>query len=150
MSTRPEVLPSSAVANREPLPGSRRVYVPGPGGMRVPFREIALQPTRGLQARVELNAPLRVYDTSGPYTDSGIDIDLHQGLPELRREWIDQRGTYETTPPRRSSAPDLALTRPRLALRGRGNVTQMHYARKGIVTPEMEFVAIREGMSPEF
>ena len=150
MSSRQEVLPSPAVANREPLPGSRKVYAPGPGGMRVPFREIALQPTRGLQARTEPNAPLRVYDTSGPYTDSDIDIALHQGLPDLRREWIDRRGPYETSSPRRSSAPHLALTRPRLALRGRGNVTQMHYARKGIVTPEMEFVAIREGMSPDF
>src|SRR5215471_7662140 len=112
MSTRPEVLPSPAIANREPLPGSRKVYVPGPGGMRVPFREIRLQSTRGLGARVEPNAPLRVYDTSGPYTDSDIDIDLHLGLPELRREWIDRRGPYEVSSRKRSSAPHLALTRP--------------------------------------
>ncbi|HZI67496.1 MAG TPA: phosphomethylpyrimidine synthase ThiC, partial [Thermoanaerobaculia bacterium] len=63
MSTRPETVPSNRVASREPLPGSRKVYVPGPQGTRVPFREIPLHPTKGLRGEVELNAPLRVYDT---------------------------------------------------------------------------------------
>ena len=150
MSTRPETVPSNKVASREPLPGSRKVYVPGPQGTRVPFREIPLHPTRGLRGEVELNAPLRVYDTSGPYTDPAADVDLARGLPELRRPWILARGEHDETEPRRSGRADLALTRPRKALRSRGNATQMHWARKGVVTPEMEFVAVRENLDPEF
>jgi phosphomethylpyrimidine synthase len=109
-----------------------------------------LHATKGLRGKEEPNAPLRVYDTSGPYTDPEEEIDLHQGLPELRRDWIESRGPYAESFPRRASLPHLALVRPRKAWRGRGNVTQMHYAKKGIVTPEMEFVAIRENLSPEF
>ena len=150
MSSRLEVLPSPGVANREPLPGSRKVYITGPHGMRVPAREILLHPTQGLQGKTEPNAPLRVYDPSGPYTDPEVDIDLFQGLPELRRPWIEARGSYEQSAPRRASAPHLALTRPRQVLRGRATSTQMHYARKAIITSEMEFVAIRENVSPEF
>jgi len=118
--------------------------------MRVPFREISLSPTRGAGGQTELNPPLRVYDTSGPYTDPSATIDLYAGLTELRLPWILARGEYDRGAPSRQSAPDLALTRGREVLRGRGNVTQMHFARKGEVTPEMEFVALREGMSPEF
>jgi phosphomethylpyrimidine synthase len=150
MSTRPETVPSNRVASREPLPGSRKVYVPGPQGTRVPFREIPLHPTKGLRGEVELNAPLRVYDTSGPYTDPDADVDLSRGLPELRRSWILARGEHDETEPRRSGRSELALTRPRKALRSRSNATQMHWARKGVVTPEMEFVAIRENLEPEF
>jgi phosphomethylpyrimidine synthase len=150
MSTRQESLPSSRVANRDPLPGSRKVYVSGPLGMRVPFREIALSPTKGMRGEAELNAPVRVYDTSGPYTDPGVAIDLHQGLPPLRLPWVLERGEHERREPVRKNQPGLALDRPRQALRGLGNVTQMHFARKGVVTPEMEFVAIRENVSPEF
>jgi phosphomethylpyrimidine synthase len=150
MSTRQETLPGNGVANREPLPGSKKVYVPGPQGARVPFREIGLHPTRGLRGEVELNAPLRVYDTSGPYTDPEAEIDLRAGLPELRRPWIRARGPYDESDPRRPNAPDLAMTRPRRVLRSRGNATQMHWARKGVVTPEMEFVAVRENVAPDF
>jgi phosphomethylpyrimidine synthase len=150
MSTRREALPGNEVANREPLPGSKKVYVPGPQGARVPFREIALHPTRGMRGEVEINAPLRVYDTSGPYTDPEARIDLHLGLPELRRPWVLARGNHDETEPRRPSAPDLALTRQRKVLRCRGNATQMHWARRGVVTPEMEFVAVRENVAPEF
>ena len=150
MSTRQETLPGNEVANREPLPGSKKIYVPGPQGARVPFREIALHPTRGLRGEVELNAPLRVYDTSGPYTDPEAEIDLRAGLPELRRPWILARGPYDESEPRRPNAPDLAMTRPRRVLRSRGNATQMHWARKGVVTPEMEFVAVRENVAPDF
>ncbi len=146
MSIRREALPSNAVANREPLPGSRKVYVAGPHGMRVPFREIALQPTRGMRGGEERNAPMRVYDTSGPYTDPMAAIDLDRGLPELRRPWILARGEYDRSKPVRPSAPGLGMARPREVLRGRGNVTQMHYARKGMVTPEMEYIAIRESL----
>src|SRR5215831_1961303 len=150
MSTRAESLPANEIANRKPLPGSRKVYVGGPEGMRVPFREIGLSPTRGARGEVEINPPLKVYDTSGPYTDPDVAIDLHQGLAELRRPWILARASYEETTPVRPGAPDLALTRPRRVLRCRGNPTQMHFARRGDITPEMEFVALREGMRPEF
>src|SRR6185295_9704404 len=150
MSTRPEAVPSNEVARREPLSGSRKVWVPGPGGTSVPFREIALSPTRGLRGEVEINPPLRVYDTSGPYTDPEARIDLREGLPELRKPWILARGPHDETEPRRASRPDLALTRPRRVLRSRGNATQMHWARKGVVTPEMAFVAIRENLEADF
>ena len=69
MSLRRETLPSTSSLDRSPLPGSLKVYVPGPGGMRIPFREIGLSPTRGLRGETEMNPPFRVYDTSGPYTD---------------------------------------------------------------------------------
>src|SRR5215813_1326677 len=150
MSARPETLPTNEVANREPLPGSRKVYVEGPGGMRVPFREIALSPSRGAGGEREIHPPLRVYDTSGPYTDPKVAIDLTRGLPELRQDWIQARGPYEETEPRRPNAPGLALSTPRRVLRSRGITTQMHFARKSVVTPEMEFVAIRENVDPEF
>ncbi|MGH9365490.1 MAG: phosphomethylpyrimidine synthase ThiC, partial [Thermoanaerobaculia bacterium] len=82
-------------------------------------------------------------------TDPEASIDLHAGLPELRRPWILARGQYDRSQPVRKNRPGLELKRPREILRGRGAVTQMHYARKGIVTPEMEFIAIRENVSPE-
>ncbi len=149
MSIRREALPSNAAASREPLPGSRKVYVAGPHGMRVPFREIALSPTRGMRGETEIHPPFRAYDTSGPYTDPAAEIDLYRGLPELRRPWILARGQYDRSAPRRRNAPGLALTRPREVLRSRGNATQMHYARRGVVTPEMEFIAIRENVPAE-
>jgi phosphomethylpyrimidine synthase len=150
MSTRPESLPSNKVSNREPLPGSKKVYAGGSRGMRVPFREITLSPTKGMRGETELNPPFRVYDTSGPYTDPEVPIDLWQGLPELRRPWIAERGELDRSNPVRTNRPGLELLRPRTVLRGRGNATQMHFARRGVVTPEMEYVAIRENLSPEF
>ncbi|MDR9440246.1 MAG: phosphomethylpyrimidine synthase ThiC, partial [Halomonas sp.] len=140
----------------QPLPGSRKIYVQGSRpDIRVPFREISLSPTRTSGAD-EQNPPLLVYDTSGPYTDPEAEIDLRQGLPELRRAWIEARGDTERLDGptseygrRRANDPMLAnlrfdLTRtPRRAKEGR-NVTQLHYARQGIITPEMEFIAIRE------
>ena len=110
MSQVHEGLPSASAAVRpQPLPGSRKVYVPGPLGMRVPLREIALSPTRGANGEAEINTPLRVYDTSGPYTDPEASIDLYAGLPELWRPWIWARGEYEWGAPRRLNAPALAL-----------------------------------------
>src|SRR3954468_6835796 len=152
--------------SRGPLPGSRKVYLPGNVHpfLRVPMREIALAPTRhgdGPTARLEANAPVTVYDTSGPYTDPEARIDLERGLPPIRVEWIGARG--DTVELERSSSeygrrreedPRLAglrfghRRRPRVAGSG-GNVTQLHYARKGIVTPEMEFIAIRERQRAE-
>ncbi|HYK89991.1 MAG TPA: phosphomethylpyrimidine synthase ThiC [Acidobacteriota bacterium] len=147
--------PGARAANTEPLPGSRKVFVSGPHGIRVPMREISLSPTKGMTGEVETNPPVRVYDTSGPYTDPAITIDLRQGLPGLRTPWILARGEYDVMEPSYRpvpghSDPDTPLPNRRRVLRGRGNVTQMHYARKGIVTPEMEFVALRENLDPEF
>ena len=139
-----------------PLPGSRKVYVEGSRpDIRVPFREISLSPTKTTGIDEE-NPPLLVYDTSGPYTDPEANNDLRKGLPALRRAWIEERDDTEflTGPTseygnRRANDPTLAqlrfdLTRtPRRAKPGK-NVTQLYYARQGIITPEMEFIAIRE------
>src|SRR5207244_2437976 len=100
---------------------SRKVYVDG-----VPMREITLAGD---------NPPLRLYDTSGPYTDPAYTVDLKPGLPTLRREWVRARGDVEPGRVGRRARP------------GR-RVTQLHYARRGELTPEMEFVATREGVGP--
>jgi phosphomethylpyrimidine synthase len=147
--------PGAHVANACPIPGSRKVYVDGPGGIRVPMREIALTPTRDAAGRTTANPPVRVYDTSGPYTDPDAAIDLKLGLPELRGAWIRARGEYRSQAPSYRpvpghSDPDTPMPRRREVLRGIGNITQMHFARKGVVTPEMEFVALRENLDPEF
>jgi phosphomethylpyrimidine synthase len=147
--------PGPRAVKTGPLPGSRKIYIEGNNGIRVPMREIQLQPTLGLDDRIEDNPPIRLYDTSGPYTEPDASIDLHRGLPPLRKQWIQERGDYDfSTPSYRplpgSSDPDTPLPASRKVLRGRGNVTQMHYAKNGIITPEMEFVALREDLSPEF
>jgi phosphomethylpyrimidine synthase len=123
------------------FPHSTRVLVEGSGGIRVPFREIALSGGE---------PPLRVYDTSGPR-----DHDVRDGLPALRADWIKARGEIETVS--RSYRPisgvktvELPDGLARRTLRGTGNITQMHYARRGEITPEMEFVALREDMPAEF
>jgi phosphomethylpyrimidine synthase len=141
-----------------PYPASRKVYVSGSrSDIRVPMREIFLSDTR-TPAGFERNDPLAVYDTSGPYTDPDAHIDLRAGLPDIRGPWIADRGDSEILPGftsdygrRRLEDARLdhlrfgEMRRPRRALAGR-NVTQMHYARRGIVTPEMEFVALRENL----
>jgi phosphomethylpyrimidine synthase len=120
------------------FPNSRKVFVEGSRGIRVPMREIHL--TGG-------EPSLRVYDTSGPG-----EIDVRQGLPSVRDAWIRERG--DVVEAERTRTPTDAVEMPpglaRRTLRGSGSVTQMTYARRGEITPEMEFVAIREGMSPEF
>ena len=138
------------------LPASRKIYVEGSRpDLRVPMREIRLSETHTDQGP-QHNEPLRVYDTSGPYTDPDVSIDLRTGLAPLRQPWIDERGdtrilddvSSEYTR-RRNRDPRLDplrfghQRRPRVAQSG-CNVSQMHYARQGIVTPEMEFIAIRE------
>jgi phosphomethylpyrimidine synthase len=122
------------------FPSSRKVYVDGPAGVRVPMREISLSGGE---------PPLRVYDTSGP-----LGVDVREGLPALRAEWIGKRGDVVET--ERSYRPidgtpviEMPPSLQRHALRGTGPVTQMYYARRGEITPEMEFAALREGMSPE-
>jgi len=145
----------------QPLPSSRKTYVTGSRpDVRVPMREIAQADTPA-SFGVEKNPPIVVYDTSGPYTDPEARIDIRSGLPPLRARWIDERSdTEELAAPssaygrRRLDDPALAGMRfhlkrkPRRAKAGH-NVSQMHYARKGIVTPEMEFVAIRENLRRE-
>jgi len=140
----------------QPFPNSRKIYVTGSRpDLRVPMREIAQTPTP-LQKGVEQNPPITVYDTSGPFTEPDVFVDLRQGLPPLRRAWIEERGDVETLPGmtsgygrHRATLSELDalrfphVPRPRRAKAG-CNVTQMHYARRGIITPEMEFVAIRE------
>jgi phosphomethylpyrimidine synthase len=147
--------PSAQAANTKPPPGSKKVYILGQNGIRVPMREIHLHPTERLNGQIDHNPPIRVYDTSGPYTDPSETIDLRRGLPELRKPWILARGNYDVLEPSYRpvpghSDPNTPLPECRKVLRGRGTVTQMHYAKKGIITPEMEFVAIREDLSPEF
>ncbi|MBL6752257.1 MAG: phosphomethylpyrimidine synthase ThiC [Nevskia sp.] len=141
---------------RQPFPRSRKIYVAGSRpDIRVPMREISQTPTRTAHGE-EANPPLTVYDTSGPYTDPAVRIDLLAGLPALRAPWIAERGDTEqlkgpTSLFGRIRAADdktrnLRFAHIRKPLRARpgANLSQMHYARRGIVTPEMEFVAIRE------
>jgi phosphomethylpyrimidine synthase len=140
----------------KPLPNSRKIYVEGSRpDIRVPMREISQADTPdGMGA--EVNAPIYVYDCSGPYTDPAVKIDIRSGLAAMREAWIVERDDTEVLPKltsdygqKRLEDPELADMRfnlsraPRRAKAGK-NVTQMHYARQGIVTPEMEYIAIRE------
>jgi phosphomethylpyrimidine synthase len=163
MSANPKFVNATAHVDEaavKPLPNSRKVYVAGSRpDLRVPMREIAQSDTpvhAGTGARAEPNPPIFVYDTSGPYTDPAVRIDIRSGLAPLRQQWIEERGDTEVLEGpssrygrERLADPKLAQLRfnlkrqPRRAKPGM-NVTQMHYARRGIVTPEMEFIAIRE------
>jgi phosphomethylpyrimidine synthase len=155
----PEFLASSAHVDEaavKPLPNSRKIYVEGSRpDIRVPMREITLTDTHTSNG-IEKNPPIYVYDCSGPYTDPAVKIDIRSGLPELRANWIAERNDTEALPrltsdygQQRLNDPQLSHMRfnlkhtPRRAKQGM-NVTQMHYARKGIITPEMEYIAIRE------
>jgi phosphomethylpyrimidine synthase len=143
----------------KPFPASSKIHVAGKlPGVRVPFRQIQLHPTRDFQDRLSENEPVVLYDTSGPYTDAAIIIDVARGLQPLRQDWIQARGDVEELPGAtslyrklRERDKDLDTIRfhadrkPLRAKAGR-NVSQMHYAKQGIVTPEMEFIAIRENL----
>ena len=139
------------------FPASKKVYEQGSRpDLLVPFREVTLTPTSG-RFGIQQNPPMRLYDTSGPYTDDAAALDVRQGLPALRKNWILERGDVEETDrilipiSSRNEAeafPGLDR-RPLKAKLGRA-VTQMHYAKQGIITPEMEFIAIREAVEPEF
>ncbi|MCF2514871.1 phosphomethylpyrimidine synthase ThiC [Sphingomonas sp. G124] len=137
-----------------PIRGSRKIYV---GPNRVAMRQVDLEPSSG-------EPPVTLYDTSGPYTDPEARIDIMAGLPELRRDWIRARGDVEEVTQRDVRPEDNGLSGPdrsggvqpfpnvrRRVLRARAgnNVSQMHYARRGIVTPEMEYVAARENLGRE-
>ena len=139
-------------------PHSDKIYLAGSrADMRVPLRQIRQDDTVSAQGR-EPNPPIPVYDTSGPYGDPNAEIDLKQGLADVRGTWIAERGDTEQLAglsseygQARAHDPQTAhlrfnqITRPLRAQSGK-NVTQMHYARRGIITPEMEFVALRERM----
>jgi phosphomethylpyrimidine synthase len=152
------------------LPNSRKVYIEGEQrGVRVPFREIAQATTKNFDGTMEENEAVRVYDTSGPWDDPDIRCDVREGLPALRRDWITERGDVEEYDGRvvkpedngylTAGAEEYARVKekgrleefpglrraPLRAKHGR-RVTQMHYARQGIITPEMEFIAIRENL----
>ena len=144
IASRTNLEPSST----EPLPNSHRIYVPGTfhPAIRVPLREVVLSPTRAAHGRLEANLPVRVYDCSGPWGDPAFHGSVEQGLPALRQSWIEARGDVEPSSP--ASAFQIPRSSGRSPLRARSGcaVTQMHYARRGIITPEMEFVAIRENL----
>ena len=171
----------------KPLPNSKKTYVSGKvhREIRVPFREITLAPTKSINGEIEINEPVRVYDTSGPWGDPDFHGDVTQGLPPLRAKWIRERGDVETiagrvitplddgylsqmhaacmrsaameapTPQDPSSSSNFKLQISNLKLRRaptsagevrQSSVTQLYYARQGIITPEMEFIAIRENL----
>ncbi len=141
----------------QPIAGSRKIYVTGSrADIRVPMREIRQDPTPLADGKFEDNPPVTVYDTSGPYTDPDVQIDVRKGLSPIRLNWIQERDDTEELPGLtsdygRKRATDVKVAglrfehvrTPRRAKPGK-NVSQMHYARQGIITPEMEYIAIRE------
>ncbi len=173
------------------LPNSKKIYVEGKlhRQIRIPFREISLAPTKAMNGEIEVNEPVRVYDTSGPWGDPDFHGDVTQGLPPLRAKWIRDRGDVEeyegrkaqpiddgwlsvahaehaekrngkkkdevrsrrlstNAAPARTNDRPSALRKPLRAKPGKA-VTQLYYARQGIITPEMDFIAIRENMGRE-
>ncbi|MDN5202652.1 phosphomethylpyrimidine synthase ThiC [Fulvivirgaceae bacterium BMA10] len=153
-----EKLPDQSTITREPLPASKKVYITGKlHDVKVPMREIELTDTVDkFNGSVTKNPSVTVYDTSGPYTDPNVVIDVRKGLQPLRESWIMQRGDVEQLSDltseygkERASNPELVhlkfqhIQKPLKAKTG-SNVTQLHYAKKGIITPEMEFIAVRE------
>ena len=152
-----EETPKAESITRQPLTGSAKIYVQGQiHDIKVAMREISLTPTKHFNGKTEENPPVTVYDTSGPYTDPGAQIDLKKGLNRLREEWILKRGDVEqledfTSDYCRTRLADKSLDglrfehlkKPLRAKKGK-NVSQMHYAKLGIITPEMEYIAIRE------
>ncbi|HEX3060165.1 MAG TPA: phosphomethylpyrimidine synthase ThiC, partial [Usitatibacter sp.] len=161
MNANPKFLATSAHVDEaaiHPLPRSRKVYIEGSrADIRVPMREISQTDTPAAFG-AEKNPPVCVYDTSGPYTDPEARIDIRSGLPALRSRWIEERADTERLVGPTSRYGQERLADPKLAdlrfdlkraprrARAGANVTQMHYARRGIVTPEMEFIAIRENL----
>src|SRR5437016_10917107 len=157
---------------RKSLPNSKKIYVNGKlhTDLRVPFREISLAPTKTMSGEIEVNEPVRVYDTSGPWGDPGFSGNVEHGLPALRAKWIRDRGDVDEIEGRAVRPQDngylsekhaaerngeksevrFQRSAKNKALRAKnGAVTQLAYARRGIITPEMEYIAIRESGSRE-
>lgn len=152
-----EKMPDQNVITTEPISGSKKVYVQGKiHNIKVAMREITLSPTKLANGKTELNAPVTVYDASGPYTDSTAVIDIKKGLQRLREQWILDRKDVEELSDVSSeygkerlndkSLDHLRFDHTKKLLRAKAgcNVSQLHYAKKGIITPEMEYIAIRE------
>jgi phosphomethylpyrimidine synthase len=162
---------SAKSADNNSLPNSRKVYVSGSlhPDLRIPFREISLAPTKTMSGEIEVNEPVRVYDTSGPWGDETVALDVEQGLPPLRADWIAARndtvqiagravlpqddgwlsekhrnGSSKSQTPSSKQISNPKFQRQPLRARNGNAVTQLAYARRGIITPEMEFIAIRE------
>ncbi|MDB9725204.1 phosphomethylpyrimidine synthase ThiC [Salibacteraceae bacterium] len=155
--------PKEEVISRAPFPCSKKVFVRGElHDVKVAMREVSLEDTNdSFNNKKTTNAPVTIYDTSGPYTDPNIEIDIKKGLPLVRDEWIRNRGDVEeldgqTSEYGRERFSDTSLDhlrfehirKPLRAKKGK-NVSQLHYARKGIITPEMEYIAIRENQRIE-
>ncbi|MFC5714365.1 phosphomethylpyrimidine synthase ThiC [Thalassorhabdus alkalitolerans] len=165
MTTPSSSLQEQNVSIMSSFTGSKKVYIQGSRkDIQVPMREIGLSPTTGTVGE-EKNKPVRVYDTSGPYTDPSYQADVTAGLTPIRHNWINERKDTVEYKGRKLKAEDNGykdisdpraekvfpgLTRNPLKAKEGKNVTQLHYAKKGIITPEMEFIAIREQMDPEF
>src|SRR5260370_34175109 len=163
---------AKSVEKKSSLPNSKKSYVAGKvhPDRRVPFREISLAPTKTMSGEIEVNEPVRVYDTSGPWGDSEFRGNVEQGLPPLRAKWIRDRGDVEEIEGRAVRPQDNGFLSEKHAAERNGQkaevrfqrsaknkplrakshaVTQLYYARQGIITPEMEYVAIRENGSRE-
>jgi phosphomethylpyrimidine synthase len=140
--------PDTLNLNRFRFPASRKITINGSRpDINVAMREITLSPTIAPDGSIlEHNPPLCVYDTSGPYTDPDITVDIQQGLHALRLGWIQERDQYDEHQPRSTTHP---MPTRRTILRGKHHVTQLAYARQGIITPEMEYIAIRENLGRE-
>src|SRR5207248_4792076 len=162
---------TTSVSPSDQLPNSRKTYVAGElhPDIRVPFREISLAQTKTMSGEMEVNEPVRVYDTSGPWGDADQHVDVTEGLPSLRAKWIRARGDVEQIEGRRVTPIDdgyLSISHAESSAKRNGSkkyevesrrlqgkplrakpghaVTQLYYARQGIITPEMEYIAIRE------
>ena len=149
--------PEQQIISCAPFPRSKKIYVPGQlHPIKVAMREISLSPTKHANGKIEDNHPVVVYDTSGQYTDDTITIDIKKGLSRLRQQWIENRNDVEALDDVSSGYGKLRqqdatldalrfehICKP-LRAKNDSNVTQLHYAKKGIITPEMEYIAIRE------
>ncbi|WP_018614536.1 phosphomethylpyrimidine synthase ThiC [Segetibacter koreensis] len=155
---RPDKIAEKQAISCTPFPGSKKVYVQGTlhKNIKVAMREISLSPTKLTDGKTEDNSPVIVYDTSGAYTDENMTIDIRKGLPRLREQWIldrndvdqleDVSSKYGSLRKKDKSLDSLRFEHIKKPLRAKkgGNVTQLHYAKKGVITPEMEYIAIRE------
>src|SRR3984957_717681 len=158
-----DIIPGQHVISREPFPASRKIYVPGRlHPVRVAMREVSVSDTSDTFTQsVTPNPAVTVYDTSGPYTDPAVEIDVREGLPRLREGWIMERGDVQQLEQVSSiygrggqggeklGALLLGHIRPPMKARAGLAVTQLAYARRGIITPEMEYIAIRENQRIE-
>jgi phosphomethylpyrimidine synthase len=150
-------MPSQKAISTNPFPNSKKIYVKGKlHPIEVAMREIELTETKLYNGKIEKNPPVTVYDTSGPFTDANITVDVRKGIPRLREQWILDRNDVEelsdiSSDYGKERKNDTSLDHLRfehirkpLAAKKGANVSQMHYAKKGIITPEMEYIAIRE------